>query len=1156
LQTTLLGLAIAIILALITALVGPLVIDWGGHRSLFEAEASHLIGLDVRVNGDIEVRLLPSPQLTLHDIEIGSNSENRVRARALGFEFALGPLMRGQWRASDVHVVGPELMLGLDVSGHVMAPNLAMKFSPDNLSIDRLSVEDGKITLTDFANGGRTTLERLRFNGEARSLLGPVQGEGSATVGGELYPFHIAAGRYSDEGNLKLHLNIDPVSRPLSIEAEGVLALAGGTPKFDGTLSLARPVGIASRSTSELTQPWRVSGKIRASAASALMEQFEFLYGSEEQGFKLTGVAEFKFGWQPRFYGVLSGRQIDLDRALASDDGSRPAPAAAIRQIATAAGRASRPAIPIQIGVGIDQVVLGGKNIANVRGDISTDVKGWNLDRFEFRAPGFTQVRLSGHLVVGGDGVSFTGPAEVDAGDSKLLAAWLEGRADAPAGEVRPLNLRGDVVLGSDRVAVERLEARFDRKTVTGRLAYIFASGDRRARLDAALDAPELDIDAALGFGNALLAGSNIERPRDMTIAANIGRATIAGLTARNSSVRMEIDAGGFRIDRLSIADLGGAAFSASGRLATAAPSLQGNISVDLYAPDIAPVISLLARFATQTAQVLSASALAPAKLHAQFSVDGAKEATIAKLAVDGNLGKVHVELKGQSNVDPVALTVGDLHLDGKLEATDGKALVAVLGLDRVFAVSVGPGTFTFKANGPARREWRVEGRLIAGGLDASLNGNTQVFSDNPSATLRANIARADIAPLRGAGRGDTSLPISFATNVALTGERLTLNDINCTVAGGSLRGKLGLTFSSPRRVQGDIDADSIDAAGLLAAAIGVPAPASSGHAGWTWSNEPFNAGIFGDYAGQIVLKARRVELLPKLPARDFRATLRFGKQEFAFDDASGTVGGGRLVGNLSFWSAEEGLKTNAKISLSGADAASVLSYGGHPPVSGTVAITAEAKGKGLSPIALISSLQGSGTIALNDAQFAGLDPRTFDVVSSAVDQGMPIDLARVSDAVGKAMASASLAIKHAEGMIAISAGQIRLNQISAEGKDGALSLAGNLDLTEGSIDARLVLSGSSSAASARPSIYVTLKGPVVSPTRSIDVSALTGWLTLRAIENQAKQIWEIERRQPKSDATPPKSESAPALPPPVDVRRLPEPGRTVPPEASVRPQN
>ena len=60
-QTTLLGLAIAIILALVAALVGPLLIDWGGYRSLFEAEASRLIGVDVRVTGAIDARLLPSP---------------------------------------------------------------------------------------------------------------------------------------------------------------------------------------------------------------------------------------------------------------------------------------------------------------------------------------------------------------------------------------------------------------------------------------------------------------------------------------------------------------------------------------------------------------------------------------------------------------------------------------------------------------------------------------------------------------------------------------------------------------------------------------------------------------------------------------------------------------------------------------------------------------------------------------------------------------------------------------------------------------------------------------------------------------------------------------------------------------------------------------
>ena len=60
-QTTLLGLAIAIILALVSALVAPLVVDWSRYRASFEQEASLLVGLPVRVNGAIDARILPTP---------------------------------------------------------------------------------------------------------------------------------------------------------------------------------------------------------------------------------------------------------------------------------------------------------------------------------------------------------------------------------------------------------------------------------------------------------------------------------------------------------------------------------------------------------------------------------------------------------------------------------------------------------------------------------------------------------------------------------------------------------------------------------------------------------------------------------------------------------------------------------------------------------------------------------------------------------------------------------------------------------------------------------------------------------------------------------------------------------------------------------------
>ena len=484
-QTTLLGLAIAIILALVAALVGPLLVDWGNHRALFEAEASRLIGVNVRVAGAIDARLLPSPRLTLHDITIGDGRDT-IRAQSLGAELALGPLMRGEWRAAEMRLASPQISFGLDASGRVRAPNLVVAFKPDELSVGRLSIEDGTVILTNEANGASVTLGRVSFNGEARSLVGPVKGEGAVTIAGQLYPYRVALGRLSDDGTLKLHVNIDPVDRPLGIEADGALAFAGGEPHFDGMVSLSRPVSIDVRGAAQpaqtLSQPWRVSGKIKATGQSALMENVEFQYGSEEQGLKLTGVADFKFGTRPRFNGILSGRQVDLDRAISGADATRQPPAAAIRKLVELGAAAFRTAVPIQIGVGIDQVTLGGSSLQNVRGDVSSNTDGWDLDRLEFRAPGMTQVRLSGRLDVRSDGVAFNGPAEIDASDPKLLAAWLEGRSETPQGDLRPMSLRGDVMLTSDKIAVEGLKADFDRKPITGRLTYFFPSAQRPAR--------------------------------------------------------------------------------------------------------------------------------------------------------------------------------------------------------------------------------------------------------------------------------------------------------------------------------------------------------------------------------------------------------------------------------------------------------------------------------------------------------------------------------------------------------------------------------------------------------------------------------------------------------------------------------------------------
>jgi large subunit ribosomal protein L24 len=44
-----------------------------------------------------------------------------------------------------------------------------------------------------------------------------------------------------------------------------------------------------------------------------------------------------------------------------------------------------------------------------------------------------------------------------------------------------------------------------------------------------------------------------------------------------------------------------------------------------------------------------------------------------------------------------------------------------------------------------------------------------------------------------------------------------------------------------------------------------------------------------------------------------------------------------------------------------------------------------------------------------------------------------------------------------------------------------------------------------------QPELAVTLKGPLAAPVRSLDVSALTSWLALRAAELQSRRLESIE---------------------------------------------
>ena len=74
-----------------------------------------------------------------------------------------------------------------------------------------------------------------------------------------------------------------------------------------------------------------------------------------------------------------------------------------------------------------------------------------------------------------------------------------------------------------------------------------------------------------------------------------------------------------------------------------------------------------------------------------------------------------------------------------------------------------------------------------------------------------------------------------------------------------------------------------------------------------------------------------------------------------------------------------------------------------------------------------------------------------------------------------------------------------------------------NFDIGNAMLDALLTLNAPpSQQGAALPALMIALKGPLPAPERSVDTNVLRSWLTLRAIEQQSRQIKAMEQAIPE----------------------------------------
>jgi large subunit ribosomal protein L24 len=777
---------------------------------------------------------------------------------------------------------------------------------------------------------------------------------------------------------------------------------------------------------------------------------------------------------------------------------------------------------------------------------LRADGDAWTIGRLDFRAPGSTQVSLNGTHAQAATPGTVKGALDIDSSDPDTLMGWLQGRSEIGFRSQKPLHLHGDVSVAADRIAIDAMKAEIDGGTLSGSVAFAAPSAGEGSRLDADLKADRLDIDAATAFVRSM-AGPQAEWPEKAQLSLDIGRAISAGQELGPLLAKLGYDPKAVMLDQLKVGRPDNVSLEGVGNFDRT--GAKGKLTLDSTAASLGRITGWIAPFAPSFAARLNALGPDSGPAHLKLAlnlgnVKGQSGTASAVLDLDAP------QLKGQvsGTVTPPANAVRDLDFDkirhsefaleSNLSSPRANALLALLGLDRAVAAGDGAALFQGSTTGKWDGSLRLKAKLSGTGLDAEADGSAEPWAQQAKANINLKVRSMNLAPLFDLKSSDTlAQNISLSSRISLAGNRLTLGDMDGSLAGSRLRGRMTVNLGSDkagdeRSVEGELGLDALDLGPAFALAIG-----SAGRD----ATEPLGSGLLKGWRGHIAFEALRGTLPGGAELHPVSGTVRSDGQSLTFDGINGKIGGGEATANIDARPGVNGIALNANVQLKGVDGAA-LRYRGLSMPSGRASLQMTLAAQGRSTSALSGALSGNGTVTLESAAISGLDPRAFEIAIHASDAGQATNDTRLRQLVDPVLAGGALLVASAQIPFTIRDGRLRVAATTLDAGGAHAIISGGYDIPADQADIRATVAlAADSFATGRPEIQLFAVGSPDRLDRTVDVSALSSWLAVRAIDRETKRLDSIERGEVP--------QTVPASIPPPAVAQPPAVAPIAPPQ-------
>jgi uncharacterized protein involved in outer membrane biogenesis len=1121
----------------------PYFVDWNGYRSVFEEEATRLLGREVRVGGAVNLHLLPTPYFRFEKVRIADASVNLqepfFRADSLTVKLAIPPMVRGVLEANDIELLRPVLHLALDSAdgwnwqsfGEALA---RAAFLPAKVTLSSVKIVEGVLALHGPDGAERTRLEG--FDGELSTpaLEGPYRLRGTFGTQGLDRELRVATARAEGDGTLRFKAVLRVDGGASTYVIDGRVADLMGKPSIEGDLSARVPV--AGLWQAQPTTPLRVPRKpmrsdpeekgeaafdlraqLRADPAGATLSDLSLAFEQDGRPQLISG--EVKAAWRTALAVELSltSRWLDLDRIAGAGEGAGPLAsivplAAGLRDLLPGESRS-------RATISIDQANVGHEAVSGVHLALVRSAGKLAIEDLRLGLPGGSRGELQG---------SFTGPPEAPVFEGSVglrgtsLVRFL---AWATAGAVA-LDPKGDGSFGA-RAQLAMTPGRAAFRNIIGDLSggAIFADAqygwEGRPELRLRVESPQLDARAFFPAGASLVevfdlalrgpvmspsrgqhanAGLGASKPAwrgpqaDAFIRLNAGQLFTATRSYRDVGVEIAIEGGRLRIPALRLAGDEGFSLELEGEVDDAALHPKGNLRGIVVADrgsGIAPLAELIGVPEVFRPDDKRAKAVAPLRLAGSIAF-GARTSTSVDLVVDGEANGAGAKLNARLDGGPAGWRTGPADVTGLIESNDAQAVAAILapGAPPGRAASAAPGRVVVKATGVPNAGLASLASVTAGDLALEFRGRMVASEGGNTAQGTLDIKSADGGRLAGLAGLQPPLrldgvPVGGSLKLALDKSKIALERLALNVAGSSVRGELAIASVGERRqITAGLDVDGVTLAGLLAVVqdqrLAVAAAAESAVSG---RSSVWSEDAF-DGAGLDGFEGH-----VKLSAKRLTLTDGLGLDDASLDIAlqSGKIDVRELAGAClgGRCRAQFGIaKTLGGVDVSGSLRLAGLAMAslGEPRATGSIGGEIKFSGKGVSPRGVFSVLQGSGALELAGVKLPTLWPGAVGMAIEAALRSNPDSLnATLKQALGAGLGAGELTLP-GEIAVDIADGRLAVRPIAIDTPEGRVEGTATLDLKSLQIESAWRLEAKAAGGADRaplPAVTVGYRGSV-----------------------------------------------------------------------------